>query len=397
MSEFPKVALLVETARGYGRQFLRGVVSYARLHGPWSFHVTPGDFHQVPPRMRDWGGSGIIARITSPAVARAILRTGLPTIALDLSREQLDRGNPLSRCSEVVSDSAGAARMAAGHLLDRGHTRFAFVGIPNRVWSEQRESAFVQAIGERGHPVQVYPAPRRGADRTWEKELGILADWLSRLEFPAGVMACDDDRGRNVLEACRIAGIRVPEDLAVIGVDNDELLCELADPPLSSVALNAHGAGYAAAELLDRMMRRRTRRVQRLVAGAMHVTTRRSTDMIAIGDPDVAAALAWLHRHATSPIRVEELVQHLAVSRRKLEIRFQALLGRTLHDEVKRLRMDRARRFLAETELPVPRIAEAIGYRTTSHFIQVFRAETGQTPARFRRQLRLTADADCGS
>lgn len=396
MSDVPKVALLIETARGYGRQMLRGIVRYARLHGPWSLYVTPGDFEQALPKMQPWGGTGIIARIETPGIAKAILDSGLPTIALDLSGKELEPKHPLSRLSEVSSDSAGAAKMAAEHLLGRGFRHFAFVGIAGRVWSGRREAAFCRSIVTAGYAVDVYKPPRARRDRVWEREQPILADWLGHLPKPVGVMACNDDRGREVLEACRVAGIRVPEELAVIGVDNDELLCELATPPLSSVALNAEGVGYRAAALLDGMMRRRLRRRRRLVAEPLHVVTRRSTDVIAIGDPEVAAALAFIHDHATEPIGVDDVVRHLDISRRNIEIRFQNLVGRTPHAELQRVRLQRARRFLLETNLPVPKIAEAVGYRTACYFIQVFRKEYGTTPARYRRS-RHTGQRGDGS
>jgi len=388
MSDTPKVALLIETARGYGRQMLRGIVRYARLHGPWGFYITPGDFEQALPKMQQWGGTGIIARIETQRIAKAILDSGLPTIALDLSESELKPDHPLSRLSEVSSDSAGAARMAAEHLLGRGFRRFAFVGIAGRVWSGRREAAFCRSIAAAGYAVDVYEPPRARRDRVWEREQAVLAEWIRQLPKPAGLLACNDDRGREVLEACRAAEIRVPEELAVIGVDNDELLCELADPPLSSVALNAEGVGYRAAALLDRMMRRRLRKPRRLVAEPLHVVTRRSTEMIAIDDPEVAEAVGFIHDHATEFIQVDDVVRHVAISRRNLETRFRKLVGRTPHAELQRIRLQRAIRFLQETDLSIPEIAEAIGYTTPSYFIQVFRKELGTTPARYRRRMR---------
>jgi LacI family transcriptional regulator len=386
-SDIPKVALLIETARGYGRQMLLGIVRYARLHGPWSFYVTPGDFEQALPKMRQWGGTGIIARMETQKIAEAVLESRLPIIALDLSSRELEPGHPLSRLSEVASDSAGAARLAAEHLLERGFRHFAFVGVAGRVWSQRREAGFRRSISAAGFPVDTYQPPRASRDWVWEREQPILAEWLQRLPKPVGVMACNDDRGREVLEACRAAELHVPEELAVIGVDNDELLCELADPPLSSVVLNAEGVGYRAAALLDRMMRHRVRTAQRLVAEPLRVVTRRSTDIIAINDPDIAEAVGFIHDHATQCIRVEDVVQHVAISRRNLETRFRRLLGRTPHAELQRIRRERAMRFLVETDLPIPKIAEAVGYTTPSYFIQVFRKEYGTTPARYRRRL----------
>jgi LacI family transcriptional regulator len=388
MARMPRVALLVETSRGYGRALLRGIVRYARLHGPWGFYVTPGDFAQELPRMRDWGGTGIIARIETPDVARAILEAKLPTIALDLNEQELQPGHPLARLSEVASDSRGAARLAAEHLLDHGFRQFAFIGIAGRVWSARRQAAFIERLGESGFETRVYAPARRRADQGWEREQPHLGRWLAALPTPCGVMACNDDRGRQVLEACRAQGLRVPEDIAVVGVDNDELLCELADPPLSSVALNAEAGGYRVAGLLEQLMRGRIRRPQRLVVEPLHVVARRSTAIDVQEDPEVAAAIHFLHDHACGPLGVGDVVRHLAISRRALEIRFRRSLGRSLHDEIRRVRLDRARRLLVETDLPIPRVAASSGFRDASYLARVFQKELGTSPARYRRQMR---------
>jgi LacI family transcriptional regulator len=396
MAGTPKVALLVETSRGYGRALLRGIVRYSRLHGPWGFYVTPGDFAQVLPQMRSWGGTGIIARIETPEVARAILASGLPTIALDLSDAQLRAGEPLAAISEVASDSRGAARLAAEHLLERGFRHYGFVGVNGRVWSQRRQEGFSERIREAGFVPHDYQPPQAARDRVWEREQPILARWLQELPHPLGLMACNDDRGREVLEACRAGGLRVPEDVAVVGVDDDELLCELADPPLSSVALNAEAGGYRVAALLDQMMRARVRRrsrsprrkASRLLVEPVGVVTRRSTEIIALDDPEVAAALHFLHDHAGEPIGVGDLVNQLMISRRSLEIRFRRTIGRTIHDELQRLRLERAKRLLRETDLPITRVATGAGFTSPSYLAQVFHQSFGVTPARYRRQVR---------
>lgn len=279
MSTIPRVALLIETARGYGRDVLRGVVRYARLHEPWSFYLTPGDFKQAMPKIKQWGGTGIIARIETPEIGKALLATNVPIVALDLSQSQLGPRSPFRRCSELSSDSRRAAQLAAEHLLDRGFQHFAFVGIAGRIWSQRREEAFCDAIREAGFEPHVYSPPRRRADRHWYREQTVLEDWLRDLPQPVGLMACNDDRGRQLMEACRGAGVQVPEQAAVIGVDNDELLCELCAPPLSSVAINAARGGFEAAALLAGLMFRRIRKPGRIVAPALHVVTRRSTEI----------------------------------------------------------------------------------------------------------------------
>jgi LacI family transcriptional regulator len=384
----PQVALLIETSRSYGRGMLRGIVRYARLHGPWSFYLTPGDFQQVLPKMRQWSGSGAIARIETPAVSRAILAANVPTIALDLADNQRAANNPLSQLSQVESDSQGAARIAAEHLLERGFHQFAFVGIEGRVWSDRRKDGFRSLLRKAGFACHVYQPPRRRQDRQWDRAQAHLAQWLEQLPKPVGLMACDDDRGREVLEACRLANVQVPEEVAVIGVDNDELLCELADPPLSSVAMNTQQGGYRTASLLDQLMRRRIRKPKRLMVEALHVVTRRSTDIIAIEDRCVAAALNFIHQQAGHPLQIDDVVRHVAVSRRALEIRFRATLGRTILSEIQRIRLQRAKRLLAESDLPLPVVAESAGFGTPSYMVQIFRDRVGMTPAKYRRQVR---------
>src|SRR5689334_2779871 len=164
MSNIPKVALLIETARGFGRDFLLGIAHYSRLHGPWSFHITPGDYKQVVPKMKQWGGTGIIARIADQRVAQAVLDANLPTIAIGLTDEQMDAGNPLSKFSEISSDPHAVSRLAADHLLERRFRHYAYVGSDDRGWSKRRENAFKRYLAEYGHEPFVYPTPRRTQD-----------------------------------------------------------------------------------------------------------------------------------------------------------------------------------------------------------------------------------------
>ena len=388
MEPVPKVALLVETSREYGRGLLRGIVRYSRLHGPWSFYVTPGDFEQALPKMEQCGGTGIIARVETPKVADAILATGLPVVALDLSERQLSPESPLSGFCEVVSNSHQAARMAAEHLLDRCFRHYGFVGVSGRIWSRRRQESFCERLGEAGFEPHVYQFPKRKRDREWSREQATMAGWLRTLPKPIGLMACNDDRGREVLEACRAAAVRVPEEVAVVGVDNDSLLCDLADPPLSSVTLNVEDGGFEAAALLDRLMRGEIEPREQIVVEPLYVVTRRSTDAIALDDREVAGALRLIRESVNRPIQVDEIVAATGLSRRTLELRFQRALGRSIHAEIQRVRLERAKRLLLQTDLPIPNIAQVSGFATASYFAQTFRQELDTTPARYRREHR---------
>jgi LacI family transcriptional regulator len=387
MREIPKVALLVETSRGFGRDLLCGISRYAQLHGPWNFHIKAGDFEQALPRMKQWGGTGIIARIPNERVAKAILEANLPTIALGLSDEQMLSESPLSQFSELSSDAVEVASMAANHLIERRFRHFAYVGVDGRAWSQRREREFTAQLQKSGFVPHIYQPPKHSADRVWEKEQSIILDWLKKLPKPVGLFACNDDRGREVLEACRLMNLRVPEDVAVLGVDNDEVFCGLAYPPLSSVALNAETAGYRAAELLDGMMQGLIRKPRRIQVEALGVVTRRSTDIVAVEDEDVASALQYIHREQGRNISVESVVQEVAVSRRNLEKRFRDTIGRTILEEIQITRLERAKRLLLETTYPVSKVAEMSGFGTTGYFIQFFQNRVGKTPRKYRTEL----------
>lgn len=385
-----KVALLIETSRGYGRGLLRGITKYSRLYGPWQFHLTPGDFEQIVPRMKDWGGNGIIARIMDERTANMVLRLGIPAVLLDIPdiaaiRKKVEAPQYI----ELASDSVGAARLAAEHLFEKQFVNFAFAGYPGQVWSGIRETAFIEHIEKAGFKVHLYRLPLRFSQPLrWEKEESILAEWLSSLPKPIGLMACNDQRGREVLDACEHAGIAVPEEVAVIGVDNDELLCELSYPPLSSVVLNAEQGGYQAAKALEDMMKGNAAPFQKLTVNPLRVMERRSSEIVAIDDPEVAMALRYIHSQPPNLLTINRIVEHTAVSRRALELKFKRLLGETILQEIQKVRLEKAKRLLQETDLPVPMIAEHVGFTTASYLIQVFRKEVGMTPAKYRQGIR---------
>lgn len=382
-----RVALLVETARAFGRELLRGIARYSREHGPWSFHISPGDYEQVVPKMKQWGGTGIIARIPNERVARQVLAAGVPTIAIGLTDEQLAEDSPLNLLSEVSSDAGEVCRLAADHLLERRLSNFAYVGSADRGWSSRRETAFCNYLESAGATVNVYHSPKRRRDQQWEREQTILADWIKQLPTPIGLFACDDDRGREVLEACAIAGRRVPEDVSVVGVDNDEVFCDLSDPPLSSVALNTETAGYRAAALLDGLMSGRLSKPQAIKVDALGVVTRRSSEIVAVDDEDVSMALGIIHRCHGRDISVKLVVEELAISRRSLEKRFRAIVGRTILEEIQRARLEHAKRLLLKTNYSIARVAKLAGFGSVGYFIQFFQKRVGKTPVKYRSDL----------
>lgn len=375
-----QVAILIETSNAYARGLLQGVVHYIREHRPWSFHLMEqGRGDDPPPWLAGWKGDGIIARIETPRIARAVVRSGLP--AVDLSAARLVPGLPW-----VETNDEEIARLAAEHLMERGFKRFAFCGDARFNWSLWRESHFAARLKAAGHTCEVYrptAAPREVA-----VEAQNLARWLRELPKPVGIMAGYDIRGQQVLDACRGAGLAVPDEVAVIGVDNDALLCELASPPLSSVIPNAHRAGYEAAALLDRLM------AGKKVAATAHLITplgiaeRQSTDVLAVDDREVAGAVRYIREHACEGINVSDVLRAVPLSRRVLEQRFQRWLGCTPREEILHVRLGRVKQLLGETELPLYLVAERTGFEHVEYLSVVFKRETGQTPSAWREEAR---------
>ncbi len=381
VSRFPRrarrnVALLIETSNAYARGLLQGVVHYIREHEPWSFHLMEQGRGDDPPAwLARWRGDGIIARIETPNIARAVVRAGLP--AVDLSAARL-----VPRLPWVETDDEQIARLAAEHLLERGFRHFAFCGDARFKWSAWREEHFRRRLEAAGQPVQVYRPTSGAGDLAGQAR--EMRRWLEALPKPVGVMACYDIRGQQVLDACRGAGLAVPEEVAVIGVDNDTLLCELASPPLSSVVPNAHRTGYEAAALLDRMMRGEKVAARSQLIAPLGVEARQSTDVLAVDDREVARAVRFIREHACDGINVGDVLKAVPLSRRVLEQRFQRLLGHTPRVEILHARLARVKQLLGETDLPLYLIAERTGFEHVEYLSVVFKRETGATPRAFR-------------
>jgi LacI family transcriptional regulator len=337
------------------------------------------------PSFADWSGEGLIVDADDRRIADAIPRLSGPLVAIGaLDQDEIERLG----ISTVKTDDKVIANWAADHLQGKGIRSFAYCGTRTRAldrWIEIRRDSFCQRIAERGYPCAVFTG-RRYAPRRWDLLQAELQQWLAGLPKPVGIMACNDSRGRHLLEACRRSAFRVPDDVAVVGVDDDELMCELAIPPLTSIAQAAEEIGFQAAQLLDQLMRGRRRRPTHLTVAPTCLVPRQSTDMVAVDDPVVSQALRFIRQHATERIGVPDVVRHLDVSRSTAETRMKQHLGRTVHEEIQRLQLDAARRLITTSDLPLRVIAERSGFSSIHYMSAVFQRELGQPPGQLRRQ-----------
>lgn len=378
-----RVALLIESSLASGRDILRGIARYVREHEPWALYYEPRSLEETLPRwLRDWDGDGIIARIQTPRMAREVGAAGIPVV--DVLGVVADSDFPL-----VHVNDAAIARLAAEHLLERGFQQFGYFGIADENWSERRRDAFAATVEAAGHRCQVYELPRHPAiSPSWEKSEDALAAWVARLPKPAGVMVCSDQRGPQFLEACRRAGVALPDEVAVVGVDDDQPLCEVCNPPLSSVRPGHELVGYTAARLLSKIMAGRRRPVRPIFTEPLGIAVRLSTEISVISDRHLANAMRAIRERACSGITVDEIARSAGLSRSVLQRRFRAHLKRSVHDEIVATRLKRARELIAETDLPLADIAEKSGFKHQEYLGAVFKAHFRLTPAQFRREVK---------
>lgn len=412
MTRLLRVAVLIESSRALGRGMIEGIASYSRLHGPWSMYFEPQGLGVAPPEwLSTWDGDGILVRIDDQRMADAVLATGLPAIDLRGRLPELD-------LPYMGGNNESITRLAFEHLRDRGLSNFAFCSVPvgqMRTLDLRREH-FVQHVEAAGCSCDVYtgePArrskrrrqsPRQkqetgtpgipAADfgtRDWEEEQEDLARWVESLPKPVGIMACHDPRGYQLVDACRRASVLVPDQAAIVAVDNDPVLCLMANPPMTSIDPDGIRIGHEAASWLHRMMIGEPGPVGPVLLDPSKLVARRSSDMLAIDDPDIAKAVRFIRDHACDGIRVDAVVRHVAMSRSVFERRFKRILGRTPKAELLRIQIDRSRQLLTETDLGLVAIAAQAGFSNEKYFSDAFFRQTGQRPTEFRRESRPAA------
>jgi LacI family transcriptional regulator len=384
MPDRRSVALIIETSNAYARGLLDGIIAYQREHELWSIYVAEQERGAQPPDwLKSWRGDGIIARIETAPIATAVRRTKLP--AVDVSAARLVPEIPW-----VETNDQMIAQLAARHLVDRGFKTLAYCGEPQFNWSKWREESFIAFAKEAGCQHYVFEGKsQHDKDYSWNRERTRLTAWVQSLPKPLGVMACYDFKGQQLLDVCRELGVAVPEQVAVIGVDNDARLCRLCTPPLSSVIPDTHRTGYEAAQLLDSLMRGKPVPTEATLIPPVGIAERQSTDAYALDDPDIVTAMRFIREHACDGITVADVLRVVPLSRRKLEQRFLKLVRRTPYAEISRIRMERAGRLLRETSLPLAEIARRAGFTDPLYLSRAFKKHVGVSPRAYRKDAHI--------
>jgi len=380
------VALILNINKPYDRKVVAGIARFTRLHSNWRVYLEDEPLDKIP-NLKEWEGHGIIADLDDQHVLDALEHLTIPVVNIGGALFDVSWTN---KSPWITSDNAAVARMAAEHFLNQGYTNFAYCGFrktPFNPWSRMRGETFGSIIKAQGHFFSEYQSRHQTA-RRWEAVQARLCKWLETLPLPIGLFTCNDARARHVLEACRRLGLRVPRDVAILGVDNDELMCDIATPTLSSISLGTDRVGFEAASLLDDLISGvdvPEERLQRTIEPS-GIITRESTSRLATSDTIVAAAVDFIRSNIDAGVQVMDVAKHVKLSRSTLDNRFKSELNRTVHDEIEIVRLERIKELLLTTNFTLSEISDQTGFTTVQYMATVFRRMTGQTPGSFRKK-----------
>ncbi len=376
-----RVALLIETSTSWGANIVKGIADYALTHEDWTFYIEPRGRHERQLVPTEWDGDGIIARVTHEDLAIQLDELNKP--AVDVSWYSFASSKVVS----CTADELLGGQMIANHFLDRGFRNYAYCGPVNRPgYSDKFGAAFVQAIEASGHTCSCFED--RGERHDWYSRLAQLEEWIMTLPKPIALLAFNEYGGRQIAEACRIRGVHVPDQVALMGGEHDELTSQITRPPLSTIDFSPARIGWEAASLLARLFKGEAPPREPVKIPPARIIARQSTDSLAIDDPMLVKALEYIRENASTAISVADVLDSVSISRRVLEQRFQKFLGRSPAAEIRRVRVEKAKRLLADSDRPMAGIAAACGFEHPEVLARVFRRQEGITPSVFRKRVR---------
>ena len=379
-----RIALLLPLDVSFYRNVLRGIRAYTLGKRRWVFRLGPPHPDIIPP-LRDWRPDGLIVHLVDHKVAEAVAELNKPTVDTAFTIPNLN-------IPTIDVDNDAVGNMAAEHFLERCYTNFGFFGSRKACYARQREAGFRQRLAKEKYKVSschVEYLPQLPIPTSWNQVDRRIRRWLRKLPKPVAIFASNDLPASDLADMCRQLELNVPDEVAILGVDNDEMVCEMATPPISSVAIPSERIGYEAVALLDRLMSNQGAPESPTLLQPLQVITRQSTDALAINDLAVANALKFIRQHAVEEIGVNDVIRALNQGRRTLESKFRKLLGRTILEEIRRARTEIAKDLLVSTNLSMPAIAQRAGFSNAERFSVVFREMTGVPPSEFRKSQTI--------
>jgi LacI family transcriptional regulator len=379
-----RVALLIDKAGSYDRGLIKGIIHYASLSSPWDFFLegplfTAADEHKTRlKKLKLWRPDCII--MNESFYAPDFTTLGIPILVTPSKRLIPDVIN-------IVADDEKIGEIGARYFIDKGYKNLAFYGTDQIFWSGIRKETFRKTVDS--FNLNYFQLESLLNDK-WQSNVTILANWMISLPKPVAIMACNDDFGIHLIEAANMAGIKVPEEVVILGVDNDDFICDLYDPPMSSIDQEPENVGFKVAQVVKAIIKDGYKGEDKIIGNNFRIVTRRSTDIFAIEDDQLVKALNYIKGNAVKQsVSVAEVVAATTLSRRLLEIRFRKLLNRSVLQEIKQIRIDAIVHKLITTREPISKIAYALGFNSPASFSNYFKNEKKISPGEFRKQFLI--------
>ncbi|EPR65879.1 DNA-binding transcriptional regulator [Cyclobacterium qasimii] len=380
-----KIILLLDFAEEYSKSLLKGISKYSTEHGPWTYCRMPLYYREtigikgILEWAKDWGADGIIGQLYNEIDLESLIASKIPVVAQDFKERFTEIPN-------ITGSYHEAGEIGAQYFLKKGFKNFAFYGFKDIVWSRERAEGFEKEVNAMGYKVNYFEHRKSRSTDLWYYKSNSLSKWLLSLPKPIALMTCDDNQGLHITEACKQNKIRIPEEVAVLGVDNDEMLCELSDPPLSSIGLDIEKGGYDTAKLMEQMIRTSASNFYDILVKPTQVITRQSTDIYATNDDHIASSLKFIHKNIEKNLQVDEVVKQVPLSRRSLEKRFLQITGYPIYKYIFNLRIEKFTQKLLETDETVFEIAMDLGLNDSKNIARQFKQVKGCNPIEYRKR-----------
>lgn len=383
-----RLILLTDFTETFSYNLLKGILAYSKNHDPWVICRMPPSYKNshgirgVLKWAKAWQADAIIGRFENEDNVAIFRKNGIIALAQDYKSR-------FNNIPNITGDYRATGKMAAEFFLSKGFQNFAFYGYRDAVWSQERCEGFYECISAHGFAHNFHIYQEQSLDDLWFFESPPLLTWLKSLPKPIALMACDDNQGNRIAEVCRINGIRVPDKIAILGVDNDDIICNLSDPPLSSINHNIVRGGFEAAALIDRLLNDEERNYRDVVLQPVNIVSRQSTDFYSTTDVHIHKVLTYIHQNLASKITVSDIVRQVPLSRRLLEIRFKQATKQSIHKYIFNLRMVRFAQLLLTSDAPIADVAEQVGICNFKNLSRQFKALKKVSPNEYRKEHRM--------
>jgi LacI family transcriptional regulator len=378
-----RLLFITDYSDSYANRLLKGIINYSKDKGQWSISRMPTHHKQaigiegILEVARKWEINVVIGTFEDDDDIGMLRDNGIIVIAQDFKKM-------LNGVPNITGNYIGTGQMAARYFIDKGFRRFGFFGLKDVCWSDERYEGFRKEVKSQGLEDFLYKYNMQDIDRHWFYERSALSEWLKGLPKPIGIMACDDNQGNNLIQACISAGIKIPQEASILGVDNDELLCNLSIPTLSSIAVDIEGGGFQVAQLIEKLVESPDSVFEDIVLQPVKIVPRISTAAFATGDSEIQKAVKFIHQNCRRKISVDDVVEQVALSRRLLEIRFKEVTGESIYQYILLLRLKTFAEMLLETNEQVINIALSLGESDAKSISKKFKAVYGCSPNEYR-------------